>query len=188
MTLSKFRPFWAMLLIFTAVACKKDNSSNEIGSGGDITLSVNSASATDFDKPTYNVGTESNYKTGVSFTRCYYINSPTELDEESYISFSLLDENIFQQPLPYHVKNMTAVVNIKIPHDLGDYVYSTIPGGSQGGHMSITVTSTKGTRIKGSYSGVIYNGDWPAPAHPPELDSLRVNGSFDITLPAYYGD
>jgi hypothetical protein len=182
MTLSKLRPICFMLLIITAVSCKKDNSSNiVVGSGGDIVLSVNGGSDIHYDKPTYNLGTETNYKSGVSFARTYYITAPSSSSEqENYITFALQDENIFQQPLPYQVKNITVVVDINIPSKLGNFSYNS----SSKGNVNVTVTSANGTRIKGTYSGIVYNSEY----YPPQPDSLRVSGNFDITLPAYYGD
>jgi hypothetical protein len=184
MTLSKLRPICFMLLIVTAVSCKKDNSSNVVvGSGGDIVLSVNGGSDIHYDKPTYNLGTETNYKSGVSFARTYYTIAPTSLEQENYITFFLQDENIFQQPLPYQVKKIAVVVDVNIPDKLGVFAYNS-SSTYEKGNVNVTVTSAKGTRIKGTYSGVVYNSGH----FPPQPDSLRINGSFDVTLPAYYGD
>lgn len=183
MTLSKLRPICFVLLILTTISCKKDNSSNNPASRDEIILSINGGADTHYDKSTYNPSTEQNYRTGVDFARTYY-TTPDRLSEQyNYIQFYLKDEDLFEQQLPYQVKNKQVFMELLVPGNLGTFAYDS-SSNTEKGHVNVTIIGAKGTHLQGTYSGVIYSsyntGGLP--------DSLRINGGFDVTLPAYYAE
>jgi len=176
--------FTIILIVWVAicfVSCTKKNNPVPKTSGKDeIVLSINNGASIHYDKSTYNPATERNYRTLVDFSRTYY-TTPTRLPQDfNIIDITLNDQNIFDQPMPYQVKNSFVYISIETPDNLGTFSFSTAPGSGRG-HVGITINSASGQRLKGSFNGVIYSSY----NQSPQPDSLTINGSFDVMLPAF---
>jgi len=170
-----------MSVVVCLFSCSKKNGPAPISASKDeIILSINNAAQVHYDKSTYNPATEKNSRSVIDFSRTYY-TTPTRLPQDyNAIDIALYDQNLFSQPLPYQIKNSDIYISIETPGNLGTFSFSTTPGGRKG-HVGITIKYAADQRLKGTFSGVIYG----VYNQSPQPDSLAINGSFDVMLPAY---